>query len=189
MNPVRELELRNQLSDFILNWHTDGKPESLESADIENFKQLIIESSIVVDESHKSLKQWVQAGRRAGLKWVEIGELLGFSRQAAQQRFSDSKFLFGNETDLETQNENQIIISDVNAFNEKVIMKQQGLKGRKLVGVGWMKLFFIQTTNEVENIRKVSLKAGGDARYEAYDWIHVASWFHYRYYTRSKPSQ
>jgi len=186
MDIVKEKELRNSVADFILNWHTDGNPKALEGATSEDFSRLIVEAYIAADEAQKSLKQWVQSGRRAGLSWADIGNLLGISRQAAQQRFSmESNMVYSDEPDFDPQDSRRIVRTGVTAFNEIEILKDEGAKGRKVVGASWLKLYFTQTDSPVENIRVVSLRGPSLVKeYQNTGWTHALTWFPYRYFTR-----
>lgn len=186
MDITKEKELRDRVADFILNWHTDGNPKALEGATSEDFSRLIVEAYIAADESNKSLKQWVQSGRRAGLSWADVGRLLGISRQAAQQRFSiEANATYSDEPNFDPQDATRIMRTGVTAFNEVEILKEEGSKGRKVVGATWLRLYFTQTDAPVENIRVVSLRGPSLIQeYENTGWTHALTWYPYRYFTR-----
>jgi len=190
MDIVKEKELRDSVADFILNWHTDGKPEALEGATSEDFSRLIVKAYIASDEAGKSLKQWVQSGRRAGLSWADIGKLLGISRQAAQQRFSiGTTDVYSDTADFDPKDPERIVITGVTAFNEVEILRAEGAKGREVVGATLLTLYFKQTDHLVENIRIVSLRGPSVVKeYENTGWTHALTWFPYRYFTRSLAS-
>ena len=65
MNIAKEKELPNRVADFISNWHTNGNPNALETATVDDFASLKLEAHIAAEEADKSFKQWVQSGRRA----------------------------------------------------------------------------------------------------------------------------
>lgn len=186
MDIVKEKELRNNVADFILNWHTNGDPKALEGATSEDFSRLIVQAYIASDEANKSLKQWVQSGRRAGLSWADIGTLLGISRQAAQQRFSiEPNAAYSDEPNFDPQDSTSIMRTGMTSFNEVEVLREEGAKGRKVVGATWLTLYFNQTDNPVENIRVVSLRGPRLVReYEKAGWTHALTWFPYRYFTR-----
>ncbi|MDA8708288.1 hypothetical protein N9M10_02840 [Hellea sp.] len=186
MDVVKEKELRDRVADFILNWHTNGNPKDLEGATSEDFSCLIVEAFIAADESNKSLRQWVQSGRRAGLSWADVGRLLGISRQAAQQRFSiEANATYSNERNFDPQDSACIVRTGATSFNEVEILKEEGAKGRKVVGGTMLTLYFTQTDAPVENIRVVSLRGPSLIReYENTGWTHALTWFPYRYFTR-----
>ena len=183
---AKEKELRNKVADFILNWHTESKPEALDNATSEDYAGLIVEAYIAADEANKSLAQWVQSGRRAGLSWAEIGKLLGISRQAAQQRFStETNAIYSGEADFDPQDSTRITRRGVTVFNEAKIMREEGAKGRKIVGATWLTLYFTQTDAPVENIRVVSLRGSSLVKeYENEGWDLAFTWTPYRYFTR-----
>ena len=73
----------------------------------------------------------------------------------------------------------------VNAFNEVAILREEGRKGRKVVGATWMTLFFEQTDRPHENIRVVSLRGGTiRERHDRDGWTHALTWYPYYYFTR-----
>ena len=182
MDIKREKELRDSVADFILNWHTDGKPEILDGATSEDFSRLIVEAYIASDEASKSLKQWVQSGRRAGLSWADVGKLLGISRQAAQQRFSMGSV---DSPNFDPKDPTRIVVPGVTAFNEVEVLKTEGAIGREVVGATWFTLYFKQTDAPVENIRVISPRGSGVVKqYETLGWRHVLTWYPYRYFTR-----
>jgi hypothetical protein len=58
-------------------------------ASIAELLQAIKFAAVSADESHGYLRGVVSQARAAGVSWQLIGETLGVSRQAAQQRFKD----------------------------------------------------------------------------------------------------
>jgi hypothetical protein len=51
----------------------------------------IRQAASMVDDSDKQLRATVAAARAAGVSWRGIGDALGVSRQAAQERFREVK--------------------------------------------------------------------------------------------------
>ncbi len=186
MDIKQEKALRDSLANFILNWQTDDDPKALENAAPENYTRLITGAHIVADEASKALTQWVQAGRRAGISWADIGSILGISRQAAQQRFStNAADIFSNEPNFNPRESKRIARKNITAFNEVQALKEEGAKGRKLVGATWLTLYFTQTDHPVENIRIVSLRGHSVIEnYEKLGWTHALTWFPFQYFTR-----
>ncbi|MDH4365676.1 MAG: hypothetical protein OEY70_16500, partial [Acidimicrobiia bacterium] len=87
LTPREEQELRSRTADLVLSWYLEQRG-ALESADAEGYRALVGAATIVADESDTSLRNWVGAARRAGLRWQDVGTTLGVSRQAAQKRFA-----------------------------------------------------------------------------------------------------
>lgn len=181
MKASEEQELRNRVGDLVLDWHTAGNEEGLDSATEDDFGTLIQAAHVVADESDHSLKRWVDAGRRAGLSWTDIGVSLGTSRQAAQQRFANP----GMPTKVTADDPSTIVRTGVTAFNEVAVLEEEGKLGREVVGATWLTLFFRQTDAPVENIRVVSfLGPSVTQKYEDQGWTHALTWYPYRYFTR-----
>lgn len=179
MKATEEQELRQRVADLVLDWHTDGDATNLDGADEDDFRGMIQAAHVVADESRHSLNRWVDAGRRAGLSWSVIGDQLGISRQAAQQRFAHSG------PDEPATMGKRIVRTGVTAFNEVEILAEEGARGRKVVGATWLTLFFEQTDGARENIRVVSLRGPGlTASYVEQGWEHALTWYPYRYFTR-----
>ncbi len=173
-----EQDLRDRVGDLVLNWQSEQRG-SLESVESIGYLDFIEASSIVNHESNLSLHRWVNAARREELSWEQIGSTLGISRQAAQKRFrSDS----ATEPPLTV---GLIERRGVSAFNEVVVLQEEGLLGRKVVRAGWGKLYFAQTDEPRKNARVVSLRRGKPvSEMEAEGWSHMFSWYPYTYYSR-----
>ena len=186
MTPQQESDLRERVSELLLDWHTEGDPKALEAASEEDFSNLILGAHVVADEAGNSLRTWVQSGRRADLSWAEIGKLLGISRQAAQQRFStEADAVFSREPEFDPLDPERIVRRGITAFNEVEVLREEGAAGRKLVGATWWTLYFEPAEGPIENIRVVSLRGSSLVEeYERAGWTLAFTWFPYRYFTR-----
>ena len=51
------------------------------------FRDIIHAAQIVAHEADQPHNRWALAARREGMSWAEVGDALGISKQAAQQRF------------------------------------------------------------------------------------------------------
>lgn len=123
-------------------------------------------------------REAVQQARRADQSWVDIGALLGITRQAAQQRFS-TDFAAGTESETTKR------ITWANADNEMQILKTVGLTGYHLVELGgvWMELEHSPTA--WEHRREVSDEIEGKQKeIEAEGWEYVGRWFPFHYFKR-----
>ena len=182
MQATAEAELRRRAADLVLDWHTAGTPDTLDAATEADFAQLVEAAYVVNDEAAHSLKRWVDAGRRAGLSWADIGEILGVSRQAAQQRFGAE----GGPTMAQPSSDDigVLVRTGVTAFNEVQVLKEEGEAGREVIGATWLTLYFRQTDHRCENIRVVSPLPGVKEKYEKQGWKHALTWYPYRYFTR-----
>ena len=176
MTPVQETDIREQAANLALKWReqTVG-PFTGESK--EELADMIVAAYLASDESRWSLHRWIDAGRRAGLSWTEIGGLIGVSKQAAQQRFGSP----GASPDMEDGTVS--VRLGATAFNEMQILQQEGERKRELLGTGLLSLKFRQT----EQIWEYKRTAGAQALTEqlaGQGWSYVSSWFVFHYFKR-----
>lgn len=120
----------------------------------------------------------VEQARRAGLSWAAIGQALGITRQAAQQRFSGDA--------AEPQEKQGIrIVQGATAFNEMKLLAAEGAEGNHLVGFGGLHLLVQHSAQAWEHRREVALNiAARRARLEQAGWTYVGSWFPFHYFKR-----
>jgi len=57
-------------------------------SDPRTYSELLVATNLVAEEAEELLRETVVSARHAGLNWEQIGDLIGMTRQAAQQRFS-----------------------------------------------------------------------------------------------------
>jgi hypothetical protein len=185
MKPTEEQRLRAQISDLVLEWYSDGDGADLDQATVGDFKDLIRAAQIVSDEAGHSLSRWVDAGRHAGLSWAEIGDVLGVSRQAAQQRFSPSDI-------GPTAGGDWIVRTRMTAFNELAALAEEGLKGNELVDAAPLKLFFAPRGRPWRNIRVTAFGTRRNPtvkRFEDDGWKKAVEWGPFYYFTRPADSE
>lgn len=179
LTPGEEHELRNRSADLVMSWHVETRG-STDAAGENGYRTLIEAAAIVADEANRSLGQWISASRRAGLTWADVGDTLGISRQAAQQRFGGS-----DPAAPAPQEDGLIVRKGVTAFNEVEVLREEGLAGREVVGATWLTLYFRQTDRFWEHQRLVSLRRGRPIEaMEADGWTHAFSWYPYLYFKR-----
>jgi hypothetical protein len=144
------------------------------------FRDVIQAAQIVASEATLSLQRWVSAGRREGMSWTDIGDVLGISKQAAQQRFRTD--LGGDGPDGPDQIEVRL---GATAFNEVRILEQEGGRGNELLRVGALGLVFRKTAEVWEYRRVVALSSPmAEAAMAKEGWSYVASWFPFHYFKR-----
>ena len=144
------------------------------------FRDVIQAAQIVASEATLSLQRWVSAGRREGMSWTDIGDVLGISKQAAQQRFRAD---FGSDG---PEGPDQIEVRlGATAFNEVRILEQEGGRGNELLRVGALGLVFRKTADVWEYRRVVALSSPmAEAAMAKEGWTYVASWFPFHYFKR-----
>lgn len=178
MNITQQQALRDRVGALMLEWAEKRQPP-FNGEGREGFEEAILAAHLIADEGRIVLHRWVEAARRSGLSWSEIGDTLGISKQAAQQRFR----MPGIEADgepLDSEGE-KVVRYGANAFNEMSILRDEGRQGHELMSVGTLRLTFRRTEACWEYRRVI----GSGAGLEREGWIYVASWLPFVYYKRA----
>jgi hypothetical protein len=182
MKPTEEQRLRTRVSGLAMEWYTESDNVDLDRATADDFRQLIRAAQIVSDEAGFSLSRWVDTGRHAGLSWADIGEVLGVSRQAAQQRFSPSTI----DSPIEDEG-GTIVRTKMTALNEVAALEEEGKKGNELTRVSVLSLYFAARGRPWRNMRVTAFGPKGDLlarRYEQEGWKLAAVWGPFYYLTK-----
>jgi hypothetical protein len=122
-------------------------------------------------------KEAVQHARRADHAWATIGELMGISRQAAQQRFG------GEEPSLDATGVTRTLHASV--ANEMALLKTEGEAGYHVVDFGLYYLQ-VQASDAVwEHRREIALNIRTRrAALAAEGWTCVGAWLPFHYFKR-----
>lgn len=145
---------------------------------LEDYAEMILAAHLVADETRLSLGRWVNAGRRAGMSWAEIGGLIGISKQAAQQRFGDP-----DASRIDSEPGVISVRLGATAFNEMGIMRKGGENGRELIGTGPLALTFRQSDHCWEHVRITGITPDTEVMVRD-GWRYVSSWFIFHYFKR-----
>jgi hypothetical protein len=190
MKASTETTLRSKVTDLTIEHYSDGTVAILDDATVEDFRHIIRAAYVVSDEAGHSLHRWVDAGRHAGLSWTDIGEVLGVTRQAAQQRFAQSSaFADMPRPETESAASDLICRTGMTAFSEVPVLDEEGRNGNALVGAAPLKLYFSPRGDPYENARVTALRAAPVIkRYEAAGWTYVLTWYPFHYFTRKAHS-
>ena len=173
MSIKQEMELREATTNLVFNaLSTEGR--EYEPTSEQDYLTGIALARVVADEGNLSLARWVSGTRRAGVSWKDIGETLGISRQAAQQRF-------GHDPDATKADDEQVVISGATAFNEMSLLARAGEDGLELMGVGMLALICRKTEHQWAYRRTVGL---GHRSLTDAGWHLADAWFPFRYYKR-----
>ncbi|WP_445191099.1 hypothetical protein ACT009_10830 [Sphingomonas sp. Tas61C01] len=175
MTISHEQRLRDLARALGLAWH-EGSFGSFEGERREEYARMIVASQILADESRRSLGLWIDASRRAGMSWVDIGALLGISKQAAQQRFG------GQRDDAEPPAEAIVVKLGTTPLTEAQILAQQGAAGRELIEIGTFRLVFRASGTAWDYLRSVRPLTAD--RLENEGWQAAGRWFVFHYYKR-----
>lgn len=118
--------------------------------------------------------------RRSGVSWAAVGDALGISRQAAQQRFAADSVEPRPAAGLRR-------IEGATAFNEMQILAREGEAGYHLVGFGALSLTVKASGQRWEHRRELALNiAATRARLERAGWTWVGAWFPFHYFKRPR---
>ncbi len=184
MDTDQETELRAMASDLVLDWHNEIGAKGLDRATKADYEHLIEAAAVVADESGECLTRWVSVGKRSGMSWADIGKILGISRQAAQQRFAPPKMFLGVGR-VGTEEDDLLVRTGMNAFNEVAVLEEEGRNGNELVGAAPLKLFFAPRGAKWENRRVTTARTRAViAEYEDNGWTHALTWYPFVYFSR-----
>lgn len=179
MQSTDEQELRTKVTAVALEWAERRSPP-FTGEHKGDFGEVIEAAHIVADESRLSLQRWIDAGRRAGMSWAEVGDALGISKQAAQQRFRSDPPPGG----AQAQDLIEVRLG-ATAFNELRILRREGLEGNELVGTGGLVLVFRRSDQQWEYVRLMAVSAHSiTAKMSRKGWTYVSSWFPFHYFKR-----
>jgi len=170
--------LRNALSDAI----AAADPSLAERLEHEpnSYLDLIDLTARSAEEIAQLLQLAVTSARQAGLSWERIGQQLGMSRQAAQQRFG--RVLDGIDT---PSSEEIRRISPLTAFDEMDELAAAGRTGWHSIGYGMYFHDLIQSDEQWEHLRVVAFASSRRAM-ESEGWHRIGSmWFPWAYYARA----
>jgi hypothetical protein len=148
------------------------------SNDAASLLKLLDSCNLALEECAMLQRNAVHQARRADVSWAAIGERMGITRQAAQQRFAPES------EDAPTGNVHRI--EGATAFNEMQLLAEQGKAGFHLVGFGALYLLVKSSRHVWEHRRETALSLGSRARLEAAGWTYVGGWFPFQYYKRIK---
>lgn len=180
MDLAEQQKLREKTSALIFEW-ADERCPPFTGETPEGFADVIVAAHLVAEEGRINLYRWIDAARRVGMSWAEIGDTLGISKQAAQQRF---KAAFDDV--LETDEDLEVIRFGATAFNEMNILREEGLKGNELVRTGALTLVFRRTSEPWEYRRRLGASSLMP-QMQREGWKHVSSWLPFHYFKRPLP--
>lgn len=182
MHIAEQQAIRERTASLVEEWAGSRQPP-FTGETAEGFVEAITVAHLVADEGRHSLHRWIDAARRTGLSWTDIGNALGISKQAAQQRFKSADM----DNDLTGEEGEEIVRLGATAFNEMSILREEGRKGHELVRTGALTLIFRPTARTWEYRRRVGA-VSMMAEMKKAGWTYVSSWLPFHYYKRPMPS-
>ena len=148
------------------------------SSDAGAYLDLVSLTARAHDATRSMLTAAVNAARAAGHSWEAVGQTLGMSRQAAQQRFGPADQV-GDDGRARTKR-----LFPVNAFTEMSALRQAGRHGWHSIGFGANFHLVAKSPYQWEHTR-VLVRSSRIPRLEAEGWQRVGdAWFPWAYYKR-----
>ncbi len=141
------------------------------------FLRLVQVADFASRECSGLLVDAVRQAIRAGNSWAAIGDTLGTSRQAAQQRFGGPR----QPGESETQGTRRVI-TGATAFNEMKMLEIEGAAGNHLVDFGALYLIVEESDRPWQHLRVFGRYHM--ARLVSEGWIFVGAWFPFHYFKR-----
>lgn len=179
MHIEQQQDIRDKTSALILHWAADRQPP-FTGETAEGFTEAITVAHLIFDEAKLNLHRWIDAGRRAGISWTEIGNALGISKQAAQQRFG----VGGTDGALPPTN-GELIFRRARhtSVGEMNILREEGQRGSELIATENNALVF-RPTNEIWEYRR-RIGFGSMRKAMASEgWTLVSTWPPLSYFKR-----
>ena len=145
----------------------------------DSYLDLIELTSRSAEEIAQLLHSAVISARQAGVSWERIGQRLGMSRQAAQQRFG--RVLDG--IDVHPSDAKRRLYP-LTAFNEMAALDEAGRTGWHSIGYGMYFHDVIQSDEQWEH-RRVAAFGSSRHNLEGKGWHRIGTiWFPWAYYAR-----
>lgn len=169
------------LNDLLAEAISDAAPDLPDriASDPAAYLELISHINETHQRTGEMLHAAVLAARGAGHSWDAIGNTLGISRQAAQQRFGRS----ASETDVDSGDQTRTVMG-LTAFNEMKALQRAGRYGWHSVGYGPLYHVLERDDRQWEH-RRVYAWARDKEDLEAEGWMVVGKgWFPWAYYAR-----
>jgi len=153
--------IREAVADAVMGTPA-GLSERLES-DAGAALLLVDAARVASEEAGALLRQSINGARAAGHSWGAIGDLLGVSKQAAQQRFGGAMSATAAATG------ERRVLSPVTSFDEMAALEIEGRRGWHSVGFGTLHHVLEKSDVQWEH-RRVLWGTASRAQLEADGW-------------------
>lgn len=185
MTEISGEALRTRLSDAVL----DARPglRARLAHEPEAYAELVALTAQARDEADALLQEAVAGARAAGLTWDAVGQALGMTKQAAQQRFGRAEPAPAGRTPdgLPGDPDRTTKVGPVTLFNEMGALEHAGRRGWRVVGSG-TSFHVVTKTDEQWEFRRVFASRAEGRALEADGWHRFSrGWFPWGYYQRS----
>jgi len=176
LNAKERKNLRHSIENTILNQVFTNEEENENSP---AYLRLVHAADIANKESGYLLQDAVHQARRINHSWAAIGNVLGISRQAAQQRFNPNT---DDEDAIDMNNCRKI--SGAHAFNEMALLDVEGKAGNHLIGFGPLYLLVQESDQQWEHKRITNFSWQNKEDLESKGWTYIGAWLPFLYYKR-----
>ena len=133
-------------------------------------------TQIAAEHAQQLLSQSVSAARHAGHSWTALGERLGVTKQAAQQRYRSA--------DTPVAGPSQRLLKPLTAFDEMGKLADAGAHGWHSISYGWLYHLLEQSGQQWEHRREAFPLPGNRKRLEAHGWTHIGTTYPWQYLKR-----
>ncbi|MCW8925386.1 MAG: hypothetical protein OQJ84_03940 [Xanthomonadales bacterium] len=176
LNADEREKLRNAISNAVLNSAFSSDEHEDDST---SYLRLVNAADIAHKECGFLLGDAVYQAKRIKHSWASIGDVLGISRQAAQQKFNPGTAPVAEFDEHKTRR-----ITGAHAFNEMALLKVEGKAGNHLVGFGPLFLLVQESDQQWEHKRVLNFSWQVKEDLENKGWIYVGAWLPFLYYKR-----
>lgn len=174
--------LREAIATAVMNARA-GLGGALES-DPAAYLRLVVTTRAAAAETSRLLRESIDGARHAGHSWETIGQLLGVSRQAAQQRFGNAATTPGTGAPVVGAPERRIL-SPLTALDEMDVLAEAGRHGWHSVDYGTL-FHLVEASPWQWEHRRVLVSIGARRnRLHEEGWQLIKHmWFPWAYYKR-----
>ncbi|HZL05968.1 MAG TPA: hypothetical protein VFE45_11230 [Coriobacteriia bacterium] len=173
--------LREAIATAVLN-SPAGMSTALQD-DPQAYLRLVAATRTAAEETSRLLREAVDGARHAGHSWDSVGQLLGVSRQAAQQRFGTPANTVANKPVAGAPARR--VLSPLTAFDEMDVLAEEGRHGWHSVDYGTLFHLVEASPWQWEHRRVLVLIGPGRRRLHDEGWQLIGSmWFPWVYYKR-----
>lgn len=170
-----EEELAEQIREAITEAVNTGVRDASSHDEAEPMLVVAV-TQVAAEHAQQLLSQSVSAARHGGHSWSSVGEQLGVTRQAAQQRYGSAGTPVAGPS--------QRLLKPVTAFDEIGKLADAGARGWHSISYGWLYHLLEQSDQQWEHRREAFPLPGNRKRLESQGWMHIGTTYPWQYLKR-----